>query len=610
MRTLTAIALCALLFACPEELPPQPPPRPTPVTVAMLSDLAGKVTLTRDGASNPATNGALYEGDVLATGGGGHALLRGGGREVELLENSRFTVGKSLAELSLDVGELVFLESDAGAYQTSLGSGRLGAGAGVKLRAGGPDGGDTFEVGVGELELLDVDTDGGATLKAGQRFVVGVGVLELEEVQKPPEVVKPTVKLTPRGAVTVKPKSGPLAKLPAEGRELQEPATFAVEKTGQLNAEAKGARGTFSGGAKGSVEPVDGDAGFKVTLREGVVRIFMKEGESVLLDGKKQLQLKAKSNATAVVTATKQGPRVDVVGGDVGAALGSDEPVDLPAGESAQVKGTTLSLVKRGAPVLTLPAGRNARVNWAKGGDVLLQLEEGAGEAEVATDAQFENVLLTSKGNELQVAAPLHGSLSWRRAGGEAAQARFERDESAGAVAAKSDTVAETGLKATVYFQGAVPTLTFTFPPRDDAASWRFRVYAAGDLKSPLVDKRVNENKALVESGTLAEGSYLWSAVATLNSGAEASGGRMNKMDIVFDNSVTRLVLTSPKEGQRAGTAAGIAPLGARLTLNGKPITLDDSGRFTAPLPSGAAAIFRLTTREGADSYWVRRLGK
>ena len=172
MKRLAAVALCALLFACPEELPPQPPPKPTPPTVATLSDLAGKVTLTRDGASNPATNGALYEGDVLATGGGGHALLRGGGREVELLENSRFTVGKSLAELSLDVGELVFLESDAGAYQTSLGNVLPGAGARVKLQAGGADGGDTFEVGVGELELLDVVTDGGATLKVGQRFVV------------------------------------------------------------------------------------------------------------------------------------------------------------------------------------------------------------------------------------------------------------------------------------------------------------------------------------------------------------------------------------------------------------------------------------------------------
>lgn len=610
MRALAAVLLCALLTACPEELPPQPPPKPPPPTVATLSDLAGKVTLTREGASNPATNGALYEGDVLATGGGGHALLRGGGREVELLENSRFTVGRSLAELSLDVGELVFLESDAGAYQTSLGSVRPGAGARVKLQAGAGDGGDTFEVGVGELELLDVTTDGGATLKAGQRFVVGVGVLELEDAQKPPEVVKPTVKLTPRGTVTLKPKSGVLAKLPAEGRELQEPGTFTVDKAGQLSAEAKGTRGVFSGGAKGSVEPVDGEAGFKANLREGAVRIFMKEGESVLLEGKKPLTLKAKSNATAVVTATKQGPRIDVVGGDVGAALGTDEPVELPAGESAQVKGLTLTLLKRGAPVLTLAAGRSARVSWAKAGDVLLQLDEGAGEAEVATDAQFENVLLTSKGNELQVTAPLRGALYWRRAGGEATQARFERDESGGAVSAKSDTVAETGLKATVYFQGAVPTLTFTFPPRDDAASWRFRVYAAGDLKNALVDKRVNENRALVESGTLAEGSYLWSAVATLNSGAEASGGRMNKMDIVFDNSVTRLVLTSPKEGQRGGNATGIAPLGARLTLNGKPVTLDDSGRFSVPLPASAAAVFRLTTREGADSYWVRRLGK
>ena len=84
----------------------------------------------------------------------------------------------------------------------------------------------------------------------------------------------------------------------------------------------------------------------------------------------------------------------------------------------------------------------------------------------------------------------------------------------------------------------------------------------------------------------------------------------MNKMDIVFDNSVTRLVLSSPKEGQRGGNAIGVAPLGAKLLLNNKPVTLDDTGRFSTPLPSASVAVFRLTTREGADSYWVRRLTK
>ncbi len=600
-----SLLLVLWLTGCPEDA--EPPQKPAPVTVAMLSELRGAVTLTREGATTAAASGALFEGDVLATGAGGHALLLGGGREVELLENSRFRVGKTLADLALDVGELVFLESDAGAFNTALGAARPGVGSRVKLQAG--DAGTTFEVGIGTLELMDV-AGSSETVKAGERFVVGIGVLSMEapvEPVPPPVEAKPTVKLTPRGNVTLKGK-----KLPAEGRELDEQSAFIVDRAGQLTVEAGGARAQFQGAAKGTIEPLKGDARFKAGLREGAVRFFLKEGESVLLDGKKVLTLKAKTATTLVVTATTQGPRVEVLGGSLETSVADGETKTLEGGESAQVKGVKVDAAKRGAPVLSLPAGRASRVNWARPGDVALLLGEGDGAVEVATDASFENVIVSAKEAESVVLpAPLKGALFWRRAGdAEPSQVRFERDEHAGAVSAKSDTVAETGLKATVYFQGAVPSLTFTFPTKSDSASWRFRVYSAADLKTALVDRRVTENKAVVESGALAEGSYLWSAVPTSSSGVEATGGRMNKMDVVFDNSVTRLVLTSPRDGERASKAAGVAPLGSRLSLNGKAIALDAGGRFSVPLPTSNVAVFKLTTKDGVDSYWVRRLAR
>lgn len=591
MKRLALGLMLSTFFACPEPDEPPAPVKPAPVVVALLREVRGAVTLTREGASRPAKDEPVFDGDVLTTGGDGHVTLSGGGREVELLENSRFRVGKTLGDLALDVGELMFLETDAGAFDTALGAARPAAGSRVKMQAS--DAGTTFEVGFGSLMLFDVPDAGAQTVKAGEKFVVGMGVLSLEEPVlpvKPPPEVKPTLKLTSRGGVSLKGKklAGP--------RELDENGAFIVDRAGQLTVEAGGARAQLQASSKGTIEPSSGDTRFKLALREGSARIFLKEGESVLVDGRKPLKLTARTSSTVVVTATKSGaPRVEVLGG----------AVDSTVGET-----TTALQPRKGAPVLSLPAARSSRVNWARPGDVALLLTEGDGEVEVAADAEFQNVLIAAKTVEsLVVPAPLKGGLFWRRAGdAEPGQARFERDEYAGAIAAKSDTVAETGLKATVYFQGAVPTLTFTFPVKSDAASWRFRVYSAGNLKTALVDRKVTENKAVVESGALAEGSYLWSAVPTSSSGVEASGGRMNKMDIVFDNSVTRLVLTSPKDGERAAKAIGVAPLGSKLSLNGKPVPLDAGGRFSLATPPGNVAVFKLVTRDGAESFWVRRL--
>lgn len=601
-----------VLAGCPEDVPVPPPP-PVKTTVAQLSGLQGKVTLIREGAVFAAVAGPLYEGDVLETGADGHALLSDKGREVELLENSRFRVGDSLAELDLSLGELLFEESDGGEFNTAAGALRTGAGSKVKLQAN--DGGTTFEVGLGTLELLDVEDGGVSTVKAGQRFVLGIGVLSLEEVptpEPPPEVSKPKVRLTPRGAVTLKPKSGPSAKLPAEGRDLEEPGSFTIERSGQLRAEVEGATFEFNGASRGSLEPRAEDPRLGVTLTGGGGRVFLKEGQSVLLGGKKPLTVRAKLASTFLVTHTKAGPRVEMLGGETELSLPGALPRKLQASEVATPKGKGLDTGRRATPTLSLPAGRNTRVYWGRPGDVALAFPAGEGVMEVSNDPQFKTLLVSAQGGEqVVVPAPLKGALYWRRQGDqESSGARFERDENTSAMNAKSDTVAETGLKATVYFQSAVPTLTFTFPLKDGAASWRFRVYSVVDLKTAVVDRRVNENRTVVDSGSLREGSYVWSAVPMDKSGTEAPGGRMNKMDIVFDNSVTRLVLTSPRDGERASTATGVAPLGSRLTLNGKIVPLDAAGRFSVAVGGASVLVFKLVSKDGAESQWVRRLGR
>lgn len=597
-----AVVACVLAFsACGDDPPPLPPVvvdagPPTRVTVATLKEASGDTTLERDGKKSKAVPGALFEGDLLTTGADGHALLISKGREVELLENSSLRIAATLADLSTSAGELTFETLDGEEVQTTSGSAKAAAGSRVKLEM--RDGGaPTFFVASGTLEFIDeFDAGTPTTVKAGQRYVVGGGTLELDEPVVPPPGTKPTMTLTPRGAVTLKKKTGPAARLPAGATAVDEVATFAVDKSGQLKASSRGTVVQLEGGSKGTLEPRDGEPALRATLQQGAMRVFLKPGQSVLVDGKKPLVLRAKTEMTAVVTPGKAGPKVDLLAGEGETTLGESLPRNLE--------------VNKRAATLTLPAGRNERIFWGRGSDVTLQFPEGDGPLELATDPEFTNVLIAAQGTDsLVVPAPLSGQFYWRRKGNETiSSARFERDASAGTVAAKSDTVAETGLKATVYFQGAVPSLTFTFPPKDGASAWRFRIYDSKDLKTPIVERKVSENRALVESGLLKEGSYLWSAIALDRSGAEQPGGRMNKMDVLFDNSVTRLVLTSPREGERSTVATGIAPLGSRLTMNGKPVALDASGRFSVPIGQAQVLLFKLVTREGSEAQWVRRL--
>jgi hypothetical protein len=601
----------ALVTSCSEESPYVVPP-PAARAVALLSQLSGDVALTHQGQRAVATAGAVFEGDLLETGEDGHALLSAHGKEVELLEGSRFKVGTSLGDLTAATGEFVFEERDGGAFTTTGGSGR--APGGTRVRVDLRDGGTAFRISEGSFEFV-ADDGGINTVKGGQRLVLGEGIFEFDP--KPAAQVRPpaisTLSLLPVGVVTLKSKAGPRQKIPPEGMVLDQSGTFAVSAGSQLRARVDGVSVQFEGASRGTLEPQAGDPKLRTALSRGGARVFLEPGQSVLLDGKKPVTLRATSRMTALVAATPLGARVEVLGGEGEATQGDGLPRKVGALDvvAASSKGLTTSRRAMGLLSVASVPGGLARVFWGRPSDVTLAVPAGEGAVQVATDSEFHNLLLDAHAAEqVVVPAPLKGTLYWRRGNQEASSVRFDKDETASSVAPKSDTVAETGLKATVFFQSAVPSLTFTFPSREAPGGWRFRVYAAGDLKTALVDRKVNENRAVVESGVLHEGSYLWSAVALERSGAEAAGSRMNKMDVVFDNSVTRLVLSAPREGERGSTAVGVAPLGSKLSLNGRAVGLDAGGRFSVPIGGASTLVFRLVNKDGAESLWVRRLAR
>jgi hypothetical protein len=172
--------------------------------------------------------------------------------------------------------------------------------------------------------------------------------------------------------------------------------------------------------------------------------------------------------------------------------------------------------------------------------------------------------------------------------------------------------VTETGQATTVYFQSTLPSLTLAYAAHPGARRYRVRLYRAGALDQPIVERVVTETRCPVEARTLREGSYLWHAVALSADGRELGGGRLNKLELVYDNSLTTLAIATPKPGEpitgpEVG-ATGVAPLGSKLFINGKPAPLDGKGRFEVKLARSSSLVFRLVSKDGTESYWIRKL--
>lgn len=613
--------LLLLLAACPEKDDgPKIVPLP-PESVARLVSKEGSVTLTRQGAASPAAAGALFENDVLETAEAAKAVLRApGGREIELGERTRFKVGKNLEEIEVTEGSITFLaadEGDGGVTQVTTRYGRTAVAPGTRATLALGANGLSVDVSAGVITQLEED-GGTRTANAGDKVSFGVGSIELLDPGTGPEA--PAVQLSTEGRVLVKKKGEARFTAAKKGaRGAPEGTAFQVGPGGKARVTVDGAQVKLGAGTNGTVDGAaktsDGnEVGLTVT-GPATLALDGKAPVKLKLGGKVPLEVKGRSEAAAVVAKN----RVEVLLGEVELTVGG-KTQKVKGGEVANVTANGVEVVARGKPPLVVPMGKKVRVYSKRGlGEVGLELPDEVQRAQVANDAAFTDVLLSGPSRDfVAVQPPPSGELYWRTLDekGEATatgRVRFLPDVgSAMDEASRGDIVAETGLKASVFFQGAVPTLTFTFPEVEGAKGYRLRVYRASDLTKPLVDKKGSEAKVTVDPGLLTEGSYRWSASALDEAGNDKVGGRMNQMDIIYDNSLTTLQIASPRDGDRAdgAKAAGTAPLGTKLFVNGKPVTTDGAGRFSSPLAKSEVVVFRLVSADGSESYWFRRLKK
>jgi hypothetical protein len=154
------------------------------------------------------------------------------------------------------------------------------------------------------------------------------------------------------------------------------------------------------------------------------------------------------------------------------------------------------------------------------------------------------------------------------------------------------------------------PVVTFTWDKDEGAAKYTLRVYRDGQLSSTVAERTVGERLVSLPENTLAEGKYVWSVTPLDGKGEALKGGRMNKLEMRFDNGVASLLIKTPRNGDAGGRAvstSGVAPVGSKLYINGRAIELDAQARFdtsVAPLPGGRI-VYRLVSN-GSESWTVR----
>lgn len=605
-------------------------------SLAQLESPQGKVTLERDGKTRGAAVEPLYPGDVIETGEDGAAVLRfSGDRVVELGAEGRFELGLDGSGVMLNVARGLVLTrvkaSDGKGEKAKSGEGE------VLVTISTPFG--LTRIGNAELSMKVDDSSADVDVKVG----------EIELVSRTGEVSK-------LGAG----KKGLLG----EARELPEIAlSVVVAATGKGEIKAKGAKSFVAINAK---KPPPLKAGDVVRVKEGrlslapegsATRLALLKGAEVGVGesrkgpGKEATALDVKKGAVEVSAPRGQSTRVAVAGGvtlvsDLGGqyslrrtgsgfdveALAGDLTIEregqpavkVPGGQSASVplKGdATVRAARRDGVVLPSRQGlkvfhqslKQVSVTWddegKEGGDWRVQL---------ASDPSFTNVARDGvvHDNFFSVPVPPKGSWYWRVFQGEQERAKgsatFAAEPRSHDLSRLRNTVPEGSETITIFFQDKEkpPVVHFTWAKAEGAAKYAVKVYREGQLSSPVAERTVTENQVALPENTLLEGKYLWSVTPLDAKGAELKGGRMNKLHMVFDNAVSSLLIKTPRNGDVGGksvNAVGIAPVGSKLFINGKSVTLDEQARFdtkVAPQPGGRI-VFRLL-HAGAESYTVR----
>ncbi|HYI01173.1 MAG TPA: hypothetical protein VD972_34785 [Hyalangium sp.] len=653
---------CALLLvwglvsACGDDPPPPtPPPGPTnqPTTqptlpsqevsggsLARLEALKGEVQLERGGKMSPAAEGPLMKGDALETGLEGSATVRfSDGRMVEVGPNARFVLDEDTAGIVLRVARGIILSRVPATPKgrqgpavelrilTPYGLTRVGGEQASEVSVSvGPEEG-RVEVKMGAIQFVTKDGKELAAT-AGQSVDVSAGRAEL--VTGPQRVLElATIQVTVRadsGRVEVRSKGSSQWRTAKKGTQKLAAGDGVRARGGTAYLSLEGSASTIAL-ASGSELVMEGagQAGSqdeaRLDLRQGSVTLKLapERDSRVVMPG---LTLESAGAADLKVRRTADGFDVAARAGDVVLVRG-DSRKPLRAGEQATVAGQAEAKVGPLAQApLSLPTVENVQV-FHRGLPEVQLTWEGEGDAvlEVASDAAFTRPLLRGIVHQpfANVPAPERGKLFWRVRRPDGTEvtkgsASFAPERAPKDLARVTNEVPEGPEKTTIFYQDKLPVVIFTYSPEPQAAKYRIAVYRNGELSKPVAERTVADTRAPLEAGLLREGNFLWSVTPLSRSGQALRGGRMNKLELVYDNSVPVLVVSAPKNGQRSGKrvrAVGVAPVGTKLSINGRSVALDGKHRFDTwvePVGVPPVLLFRMQNAGAPDVYVVRTL--
>jgi len=315
----------------------------------------------------------------------------------------------------------------------------------------------------------------------------------------------------------------------------------------------------------------------------------------------------------------KSGFHLEAPAGDVTVEREGKAPVVVPGGSSATINEGDVVVKEMGREPVQLPT-RNGLKLYHSGLHTVSLTWSGDGarpyKVHVASDAQLKHTVVEGVVHDthVNVDVPRRGTLYWRVYDGDKEIDRgnlwVSGEESAKDLSRLKNEVPDGAEKTTIYYQDKPPVVTFTWDAFDGAAKYKVAVYKDGQLGKAVAERTGTETRLSFPEGTLGEGKYLWSMTPLSAKGEELRGAKLNKLEIQYDNAEANLVIRSPKNGERAGRkvkASGIAPVGAKVFINGHLATLDDKSRFdetVTPL-AGGRIVFRMVNG-GAEVYTVR----
>ncbi len=597
-----------------------------------LSALTGTVTLEHEGTSRAVTTPtdfALH--DAIETAEDGRATLTfASGRVVDLGPDGRFEVSEENGGVVLSVARGLVLTRvpakalaavDAGGevlltISTPFGLTRVGASTELRLQVD-PVRADV-DVTVGELEM--VSKSGERTrVSAGQRSVLGAA-RELAPIRLSVVVASGRAEIKAAGAkafVPVTPKTLPALTEGDDLRVLEGKLTLAPgDSTTRL---------TLTRGAEAVVGPTtagDGEAS-ALELKKGELQVQAARGQKKVAIGN-GVTLQSDLGAQYTVRRGATGLEVTSLVGDLKIVRLGQPEVPVASGGSA-VLGATVKVVEPVREPVVLPSHASMRVAHTGLTRASLSWDGSDGvtawRVVVSTDAAFSAVLLDGLVHQpfLNVSVPARGALFWRVFESTAPEAEptahgnatFIGDVNPDELSRVRNVVPDGPETTTIYFQDKPPTVTFTWTRKEGAAKYAVKVYREGELGRAVAERTVAEVQVALPESTLAEGNYRWSVTPLDLKGAELEGGRLNKLAMVYDNAVAALVLKSPKNGDLAAggqvKAVGVAPVGSKVFVNGKPAVLDAQARFeatVAPLAQGRVVV--RSVGGGGEAFTVR----